>query len=120
MNNLIKEIEETIKFLKEEEQKCYEDINYPISLADNIAGQIKAYTLILEILNEYNINILKELRNKETPMKVIYENDLVDENVIVNTWAYCPTCKEEIPFELWENLNYCPNCGQRLDWSVEE
>jgi predicted RNA-binding Zn-ribbon protein involved in translation (DUF1610 family) len=69
---------------------------------------------------DYNVepylNVIQELVDKETPMKVIYENDLVDENVIVNTWVYCPTCKEEIPYELWENLNYCPNCGQHLDW----
>jgi acetyl-CoA carboxylase beta subunit len=67
-----------------------------------------------------NINILQELVDKETPMKPIYENDLVDENIVVDTWAYCPNCKEEILYALWGNLNYCPNCGQHLDWSVDE
>lgn len=27
----------------------------------------------------------------------------------------CPVCQ----FELYQALNYCPNCGQRLDWSVD-
>ena len=70
--------------------------------------------------DKYKINpvsVIQELVDKETPVKPIYENDLVDENVVVDTWAYCPTCKEEILYALWGNLNYCPNCGQHLDWS---
>jgi len=29
---------------------------------------------------------------------------------------FCPTCDKE----LYTTSNYCPNCGQRLDWSDEE
>ena len=31
-------------------------------------------------------------------------------------WYKCPTCGERL-YE-FDELDYCPNCGQKLDWSV--
>lgn len=35
--------------------------------------------------------------------------------------AECPNCGHEFEFDTpeWE-ANYCPACGQALDWEVEE
>lgn len=88
---------------------------------NNVIDQLEdGYLYISTSSDDEEVTYVIGLVKKDIPKKPIYENDLVDENVVVNTWAYCPNCKEEIPFELWENLNYCPNCGQRLDWSDEE
>jgi DNA-directed RNA polymerase subunit RPC12/RpoP len=42
-----------------------------------------------------------------------------DESKIRMTWySKCLTCSKELPYVVWhEKLNYCPNCGQRLDWA---
>ena len=42
---------------------------------------------------------------KQVPMKVTDER-------------YCPNCNEAF-FDSWQH-NYCPVCGQSLDWSDEE
>ena len=31
-----------------------------------------------------------------------------------NGWLYCPICGRDV---LMDRFNYCPDCGQALDWS---
>lgn len=31
-------------------------------------------------------------------------------------WLYCPICGKDI---LMERYKFCPDCGQRIDWSDE-
>lgn len=56
-----------------------------------------------------------EALEKQIPKK------LLDIQEPVVKWGICPTCKGE-PFTLGkrtrilESANYCPNCGQALDW----
>lgn len=52
--------------------------------------------------------ILQELVDKETPMKVT--------NIHVDEW-YCPNCFQEIGTS--SHYKRCPECGQKLDWSNE-
>ena len=64
--------------------------------------------------NEYQINLLKELVDKETPMKPIYLGG--------NKYS-CKNCS--MAFELsskvrFVNNQYCDVCGQKIDWSDEE
>ena len=71
----------------------------------------------LEVFPEENIyvadfgevDILQELVDKETPMKVIKH---------LNNFYRCENCDEL--FQNFHYQNYCPNCGQKLDWSVED
>ena len=74
-------------------------------------------------LDQFNIGnsqsaneIIQELVDKETPTKL---------NVNVDK-EYC-RCKCNLDF--WEidldyfkrkGLSYCPNCGQKIDWSAED
>lgn len=53
--------------------------------------------------------ILQELINKATPQKPSIEDD---------TW-YCPECEAEYELDYHEH-DYCPKCGQALDWSEED
>ena len=32
-------------------------------------------------------------------------------------WLYCPICGRDV---LMDRFDYCPDCGQALDWSDEE
>lgn len=73
MKNLIEKIEKIIEDLKIEKQKCFEEIDYPLSQVDRLEGRILAYTDILMALNQYNIitapksiklsEIVKRLKN---------------------------------------------------------
>lgn len=69
--------------------------------------------------NEY-INTLLELVNKETPMEVdkttIRKEDMTGEGYYFLPFACCPNCKRDV----FEDDEYCPHCGQRLDWSDDD
>ena len=53
----------------------------------------------------YLYNTIKELVDKETPMKVIIQERVLD------TDYYCPKCNGEL---LYGEEKYCDMCGQRL------
>lgn len=44
----------------------------------------------------------------------------------VITWGLCPVCKGKLnmlggqPNKVFKSNNFCPDCGQALDWSDEE
>ena len=59
---------------------------------------------------ERNIN---SFYDKETPQKVERSPE-VDEDMVV-----CPNCNRAFEFEYEEHYDYCPSCGQKLDWSIE-
>lgn len=48
--------------------------------------------------------------DKQIPQKPILAGDY-------KGW-YCPTCDKY--YTKYERHNYCPNCGQRIDWEEEE
>lgn len=63
-----------------------------------------------------DITILKELVDKATPMKVDLSTER-KEDYTGEDWYYqryydCPKCNEEIE----RYVDYCPYCGQKLDW----
>ena len=53
------------------------------------------------------IETLKELVNKEIPIKPFRHNPVEIE---------CTVCDEEVA--KW--MNYCAECGQKIDWSKDE
>lgn len=71
------------------------------------------------IKNEYTkINALE----KQIPQKPEYYGDGYSDGELVYDYAECPTCgKDDFEYDIndW-GCNYCPNCGQALDWSEEE
>ena len=44
--------------------------------------------------------------------------ELIDNSKNKMTWlSYCTACNKELPYVVWNNnLEYCPNCGQKLKW----
>lgn len=66
------------------------------------------------ILNE---NAIKDALKKQIPQQPDFEGDGYDDsgNLIYDTWI-CPNCGDryEVDYEIHQ---YCPMCGQRIDWS---
>lgn len=64
--------------------------------------------------------VLKELIEKQTPKKPNLEGDGYDDKgqLMYDTWI-CPNCEEHYELD-YEEYDYCPHCGQRIDWSDEK
>lgn len=67
--------------------------------------------------DEEDIDLIEKIVKKAIPMKPI------DIQTPVVTWGLCPVCKGEYrklgkkPNRVFLSDKYCPDCGQRLDWS---
>lgn len=59
-----------------------------------------------------------ESREKQTPKKPDLEGDgYGDDGVLIyDTWI-CPCCGKRYEID-YEEYDYCPNCGQAIDWSA--
>ncbi|MCU6725754.1 Uncharacterised protein [uncultured Clostridium sp.] len=57
---------------------------------------------------------------KQTPKKPTLEGDgyAPDGSLVLDEWL-CPRCKFRYELD-YEEHNYCPNCGQAIDWSDME
>lgn len=55
---------------------------------------------------------------KQIPKKPDYEGDGYDDegNLIYDTWI-CPNCGCKDYEVDYDHYDYCPNCGQAIDWS---
>lgn len=74
-------------------------------------------------VKEYRaIGTVEECRaavEKQTAKKPDYEGDgYADGHLVYDTWI-CPCCGKHYEVD-YDNYNYCPDCGQKLDWSDEE
>lgn len=69
---------------------------------------------------EKEVDLLQKLVNKETPVKLPREADGYWDGELVYDTAICPNCENEFDIECEEEYRYCPYCGQKLDWSVDE
>ena len=60
-----------------------------------------------------------EALQKQIPKTPIFEGDGYDNegNIIYDTW-YCPCCENEYETD-YDDYEYCPECGQAIDWSDE-
>lgn len=67
-------------------------------------------------VNEMAIRALE----KQIPKKPTYEGDgyAPDGTLIYDTWI-CSCCDKRYEVD-YDDYDYCPNCGQKLDWSDEE
>lgn len=69
---------------------------------------------------EKDIKNIQELIDKATSTKPDFEGDGFDKdgNIIYDTWI-CPCCETRYEVD-YHDYKYCPNCGQKLEWEVEE
>lgn len=81
----------------------------------------RGYGILLGLLDknvdksvEKAFKILDELIEKEKPKKVEHSPEVDDDMVV------CPICEKEFEIDYDEHCDYCPDCGQKLDWSEVE
>ena len=71
--------------------------------------EVKEVTKTLNSLQEA-IDKANKYDDKETPKKF---KKILDYSVV------CPSCGHHLDKILGRNYDYCPTCGQKLDWSDE-
>lgn len=61
-----------------------------------------------------------EALGKQIAKRPTYEGDGYDPEgeLIYDTWR-CPNCDKAYEVD-YDEYDYCPNCGQRIDWSDED
>lgn len=103
--------------------------NIPVNGKDgcySITEYQEAKTVAVQALEEIQqyraIGTLEECRaavEKQTAKKPDYEGDgYADGHLVYDTWI-CPCCGKHYEVD-YDNYNYCPDCGQKIDWSDEE
>lgn len=77
--------------------------------------ELKKLTHEPGVLEYYGL--VKEALEKQTAKKPNLEGDGYDDsgNIIYDTWI-CPGCEERYEVD-YDDFDYCPKCGQRIDWS---
>lgn len=65
----------------------------------------------------FDFDRVKKALEKQIPKKPNLEGDGYDNdgNLILDTWI-CPCCEKHYEVE-YDDYDYCPNCGQKLDMS---
>lgn len=63
---------------------------------------------------------LKEAVEKQVAKKPSFEGDGYDPdgNLVYDTWI-CPCCEKHYEVD-YEEYDYCPSCGQKIDWSDQD
>lgn len=108
--NLCKEVLENAIGVHETCEKCGMETQ-PL---DAVAVQA-----MKELLQYRKIGTVEECREaveKQKSKKPDYEGDgLSDGQLVYDTWI-CPPCGQHYEVDC-DRYDYCPNCGQILDWS---
>lgn len=73
----------------------------------------------LEEIQQYHaIGTVEECRaavEKQKVKRPDYEGDgYADGHLVYDTWI-CPNCSKHYEVD-YDNYDYCPDCGQKLDW----
>ena len=68
--------------------------------------------------DEEDIYLIKVIVKKEIPKKPFFESDGCADGYPVYDTLICPRCGHNYETE-FDHYNYCPHCGQRIDWEEE-
>jgi rubrerythrin len=113
-NEAIKELETSIDLAK----MCTQ--NY--ERKNEIQGYEMAIKSLEEVQQYRQIGTVEECREaveKQTAKKPDYEGDgYSDGQLVYDTWI-CPCCGQHYEVDC-DRYDYCPNCGQRIDWRDED
>ena len=84
------------------------------------ALEIRNNPTIKDVDNEELSKCIDEALEKQIPKKPTCEGDgyADDGELMYDTWI-CPCCEKDYELD-YEEYEFCPNCGQALDWSDNE
>ena len=84
------------------------------------ALEIRNNPTIKDVDNEELSKCIDEALEKQIPKKPTFEGDgyADDGELMYDTWI-CPCCEKDYELD-YEEYEFCPNCGQALDWSDNE
>ena len=71
----------------------------------------------LELLNDVEFSEKYQGVQKYTEMLIVCKEALekqIPKKLKDDGWLYCPICGRDV---LMDKFDYCPDCGQALDWS---
>lgn len=66
------------------------------------------------------VQLLDKLVDKEDSLYVDYDYDGYADGCPVYNIAHCPECGRYFDLDCEKKCNYCPDCGQRLNWEFRE
>ena len=72
------------------------------------------------VKKNFTLKSLLEAREKQIAKKPTYEGDGYDSegNLVYDIWI-CPCCEKRYEVD-YDEYDFCPNCGQKIDWSEED
>lgn len=105
--NCVSTPQESLSFLVQHAMEYIEDYDWD----ENPCGD---YESIPEYELEQYIIPLQVLIDRDAPKKPIYEHEYSDDMFYIIRFK-CPICDNYLHY----SPNYCPNCGQHLDWNSE-
>lgn len=120
-NEAIKELKEDISLYDNEITRLDTSIGTPDrNLIDALEMAIQALEEIQQYREIGTVDECREARNKQAPKNPTYEGDgyAPDGTFVWDEWL-CPCCRGRYEVD-YDDYDYCPNCGQKLDWSDEE
>ena len=62
--------------------------------------------------DEMDIQLIQQLVEKATPIKFVKSYSKYG----TESWL-CPSCRRKLKRVWQQNNNYCPKCGQKIEWS---
>ena len=72
--------------------------------------------VLLQDMDSSDMNNIADALSKQIPKTPHYEGDgYSDGELVYDTWI-CPSCEEYYEID-YDKYNYCPCCGQKIDWS---
>ena len=91
--------------------------NRPHPLLDKaVEMAIKALEEVQQYREIGTVEECREAVKKQTAEKPDYEGDgYSDGQLVYDTWI-CPCCGKHSEVD-YDSYDYCPNCGQKIDWS---
>lgn len=103
-----KEAIKFIEFNKDKDCALLSMMPQNVQRKSDLVNKIKAYEIAIAALK------------KQVPEKPHYDGDSYapDGTFVWDEWL-CPNCNSRYEVD-YDNYAYCPNCGQKLDWSEED
>lgn len=106
------------------QMKPQEAIEWCEQFRDNIIKtgvEKEKYTLALRAMRTAITAIEKQMPKKPTYVDTRFRNHgrSIADGASLSKCYKCPNCTSHI-FHVWDSEQYCPYCGQALDWGKED